>query len=499
MMGEYVKGDGKHDDTSGIKKALQYIENSKDTNILFFPAGIYLISETLYLPSGVIIQGSGRPATTQVKGTIFKRSKNITIFNGNGEESSYANPYINVRMSNVSFIDSVNASFTSPKVKLTKCHYFLIENCVFVGGVQHLQLSSCFDSRILNTDFQDGGNVDSQIPSVELVGNTANAIEVNNQIIFDNCRFEYYKYTGLFIGQHNNEIWLKTCKFESVSLKGVGQHIKFQKAGTITLDVQICGKQQDVFMDFEKTNHVYGVINFEHFQINEAEPFNTPIIKTNTCRGLTFALLGDLNGHYSLNYLVENTGNTTNANIITDTNKKVTNDNTVIEAPKFNSMVTSFHNLPERTGFVSRRDLDSNDSWITGQVLDEGGSLQWRLVHNKNGELIIPFLVSNDGTIRFNKNIVCSGTVTPMKTKTRPWGNDGMTYVDSSNGTSRVYTNINSNWVGFTKMSNPPTEGTWRRDDIVYNTNVTPGSFIGWVCTTAGTPGTWKGFGKIEE
>jgi hypothetical protein len=43
-----------------------------------------------------------------------------------------------------------------------------------------------------------------------------------------------------------------------------------------------------------------------------------------------------------------------------------------------------------------------------------------------------------------------------------------------------------------------PTTGTWVVGDIVYNDTPTAGGFIGWVCTTAGTPGTWKTFGAIS-
>jgi hypothetical protein len=43
-----------------------------------------------------------------------------------------------------------------------------------------------------------------------------------------------------------------------------------------------------------------------------------------------------------------------------------------------------------------------------------------------------------------------------------------------------------------------PTTGTWVVGDIVYNSAPAAGGFIGWVCTTAGTPGTWKTFGAIS-
>jgi hypothetical protein len=42
-----------------------------------------------------------------------------------------------------------------------------------------------------------------------------------------------------------------------------------------------------------------------------------------------------------------------------------------------------------------------------------------------------------------------------------------------------------------------PVSGTWAVGDIVWNTTPVAGGFIGWTCTTAGTPGTWKTFGAV--
>lgn len=43
-----------------------------------------------------------------------------------------------------------------------------------------------------------------------------------------------------------------------------------------------------------------------------------------------------------------------------------------------------------------------------------------------------------------------------------------------------------------------PTNGTWAVGDIVYSVTPASGGNIGWVCTTAGSPGTWKTFGTIS-
>lgn len=52
--------------------------------------------------------------------------------------------------------------------------------------------------------------------------------------------------------------------------------------------------------------------------------------------------------------------------------------------------------------------------------------------------------------------------------------------------------------VGRASAGSVPTSGTYRVGHIVWNTYPTPGGVVGWICTTAGTPGTWKTFGAIS-
>jgi hypothetical protein len=43
-----------------------------------------------------------------------------------------------------------------------------------------------------------------------------------------------------------------------------------------------------------------------------------------------------------------------------------------------------------------------------------------------------------------------------------------------------------------------PTTGTYNKGQIILNTAPNAGGYLGWVCVTGGTSGTWKGFGLIE-
>lgn len=79
-------------------------------------------------------------------------------------------------------------------------------------------------------------------------------------------------------------------------------------------------------------------------------------------------------------------------------------------------------------------------------------------------------------------------------------------YMPDSNLKNKV---INNNVEGLTYeakyvkkvkyQTSIPVSGSHLIGDVIYNTTPTAGGYIGWVCTSSGTPGTWKGFGLIES
>lgn len=64
--------------------------------------------------------------------------------------------------------------------------------------------------------------------------------------------------------------------------------------------------------------------------------------------------------------------------------------------------------------------------------------------------------------------------------------------VDTTN--SKIVLNTNS--ISFDSAA--PTTGDWIQGDIVFNTGASASGFVGWVCITSGTPGTWKTFGVVS-
>lgn len=45
--------------------------------------------------------------------------------------------------------------------------------------------------------------------------------------------------------------------------------------------------------------------------------------------------------------------------------------------------------------------------------------------------------------------------------------------------------------------SSAPTQGTYRKGDIVWNDNPKETGYVGWVCVREGNPGIWRGFGQV--
>lgn len=68
---------------------------------------------------------------------------------------------------------------------------------------------------------------------------------------------------------------------------------------------------------------------------------------------------------------------------------------------------------------------------------------------------------------------------------------------DYPDGKLILSNNIENGTLQPTKQTAAPTTGTWRLTDVVMNSAPAAGSPAGWVCTVAGTPGTWKAMANL--
>ena len=99
--------------------------------------------------------------------------------------------------------------------------------------------------------------------------------------------------------------------------------------------------------------------------------------------------------------------------------------------------------------------------------------------------------------IHISADLVNSGVIT---------GNICIGIINSSSYTVWVKHNVTSQVVAVESFEGrllpaataAPAAGVYYVGDVVYNSGVAAGEYIGWICTVAGEPGTWKGFGVIE-
>ena len=102
---------------------------------------------------------------------------------------------------------------------------------------------------------------------------------------------------------------------------------------------------------------------------------------------------------------------------------------------------------------------------------------------NEGTPTVIPFYISAAGI----NNVIKGG-----------YGFSGYTQLTDL-GTNTVYEGTSQRrwrYGNETRASAAPTTGTWGTGDICWNWNGT--GYMGWVCITTGTPGTWVPFGMIQ-
>jgi len=142
-----------------------------------------------------------------------------------------------------------------------------------------------------------------------------------------------------------------------------------------------------------------------------------------------------------------------------------------------------------------------------------GGSYQWNILIDNNtisGLATADIrLVSGGYTTISNNRCISASATQSMYIDTITGGSVAVennrclkaitlgTPADYSTGKLILSNNIENGTLQPTKQSAAPTTGTWRLTDVVMNSAPSAGSPAGWVCTVAGTPGTWKALANL--
>jgi len=137
------------------------------------------------------------------------------------------------------------------------------------------------------------------------------------------------------------------------------------------------------------------------------------------------------------------------------------------------------------------------EDWV-GQVNSDGVALTEPnitingFVQNANASTVPVFYLAmattdiTPGSIVAGDVIVITGYTNAVQTLTGSSSTERLIQRNPGNTFSREFLSASA-----------PTTNAWKLSDRVYNTQAALVGFAGWICTAAGTPGTWKVFGQI--
>lgn len=109
-------------------------------------------------------------------------------------------------------------------------------------------------------------------------------------------------------------------------------------------------------------------------------------------------------------------------------------------------------------------------------------------------------VVQSGSQVTFNQCRIPSGGNTYVSYS----GGSVVVYLDNNGVTAKVRIDneragIISNGKRIFWDSSVPASGTWIQGDVIYNTAPVASGYIGWVCVSGGTPGSWKSFGPVSS
>ena len=165
---------------------------------------------------------------------------------------------------------------------------------------------------------------------------------------------------------------------------------------------------------------------------------------------------------------------------------------------------------PSATNLIATNDLTR--AVISGNVIDITASSGegWRFDGNNDDIIIADNIFKQTGSTIIAWAIYRATTFTNGVFANNSMTNANMRSYIGGGSALHALTTRDQTWdVATSRIISPPrtkvvwstaapTVGPWERGDIVYTTTPLASGTIGWVCVTAGAPGTWKSFGTIS-
>lgn len=509
-------GDGLTDDTSSIQSAINHAQQSSNARKVFLPKGKYLLSNTLkILVSDITIEGESATTTilympdktsTTYKSFIQvgelstdKTAQNITLKNfGIHSDSKHSWTYgINVSQGENVLISNINVFDMSFPLKFstnTKSRNVTVENSTF---------TRCYEAIYSNVEYTKVlGCIGVDIGTVNKIDNLAST-------------------TGhgpfMYLGTTDNAQPLKGFVVQGCIVKGC--HNAGIKASGCELSASD-NHFDDVQHGVVSTNGSVLILSGNHVSNAKKTLFEAPFKISDSKVIIKNNVITDTNSNGI--YLLRCKDSIISGNLITNT---ITNpntldliivhglcDNIVIDGNIIKETLTS--GASNQYGInIKKEGVDTpTNIKILNNILDNAcastGILSYAEKIEINGNTFKTTdsssyyktsaisIIGNNTTVKDNKFYVSSGknvflSSTPSE--------NTMVIMNNEFEVVNTFFNYELNKGKKTrKGTSAPTSGTWNIGDETINTTPTAGGYMGFTCVTAGTPGTWKGYGLIQ-
>lgn len=476
-------GDGVADDTAAIRAAMAA------ANTVYFPAGTYLIKGTgvsstdgLQLKSNQTVYGDGAASILkQDPGCQFIMSAN----QGTGGTTNPANNMVNILVRDIAFLCSSGV--------FSEQQHFLNLNAV-------------------------------------------------SNVVVERCTFQGFMGDGIYLGssnvagveRHNQNITVRDCVFNGVNNQN--------RNGISIIDGDTVLIERNVFTNVSKSG-MPGCIDLEP----NADTF--PIVKNITIRGnrmegsqgggiallLAFVTIPGaatpINIRISDNYIsaclsgitldafAAPTEATGNCNWLIDHNTITASTSSMIIVNGCSGVTfanNQFINNPFR-GEIGYTKSNYNVTFLNNIFKDNGRTSTDCLWIRTNTLLTFDSNVfcDNGASVGAGRdiNFLAGATGSQIYLRNNVFTSPGL-YTSNSIEVNATYTlnngnsqDINNVWTytstiaynanGSNRFTAAPAAGTWAVGNAVYNKTPPAGGIPGWVCTTAGTPGTWRAMANL--
>ena len=221
-----AKGDGATDDSAAIQAAINALPASG--GIVYLPAGDYVLTSGLTLPTNSTLRGDGWNSTA------LKPSSDFTVLTIAGSSTSVRTKYVTVKELRIDGSSRGGSYLVNPAVKVKWSSEIRFQRVFFNWLLcEALRMVEVWDSRVSDCWFADcGGNTGTQ-PAIYLLSfESPNTPTDNvNNIWFVNLHVESFRDGGLWMtgdsGHRPNKIRVVNGKFESNKIRGNPIQIDF--------------------------------------------------------------------------------------------------------------------------------------------------------------------------------------------------------------------------------------------------------------------------------